>query len=319
MAVGLGNNSYIGVGEEAVYGTVVARSRFLLHNSESIKPAEARVESGSLYRVGRHAAQYNQGNVDVGGDFTFQPRYSSQAWMILLKHLLGSIASSQPDVTAAPTVWRHTFTPANALPTGLSIEVAKDVLAHLHAGCKISSVRMRFAAGSLLDATVSVMGQQTTSISASGLSYTEGNLIVCTNATLTWTGNSQSVLDGDLAIENALTQRHYMSARTTSEPLRSGKRRVSGSFRIHLEDAVLYSDFRNATARSLVVTFTGSSIAGGYSYDMQITLPVSILTDAVAPATDPGPLVVPCSFESFVNDAQANEVSIRITNESSAV
>ena len=319
MPTGIGNNSFVGVGEEVTYGTAVARNRFLLQNSESIAPAEQNVEAGSIYRRGRHALRHVQGRVEVGGDITFNPQYSSQALMIFLKHKLGAIASSQPDVTAAPTVYRHTFTPATALPTGLSIEVGKDVLAHLHAGCKVTSIGMRFTPGEMAECTVGIMGRETTSIDDSALVYTEGKLMVATNTTVTWAGNAQSCRDFTITIDNPLERRYFINSRFTSEPLRSGKTRVTGSFTIELADAVLYSDFRNLTQRALILTATGDTIAGGYAFEALFTMSVAKLVAGVAQANTEGVMTIPYSFEAFLDDNNANELSVRLQNEASGV
>ena len=319
MPTGIGNNSFIGVGEEVAYGTTVARTRFLLQNSESLQVTERRVESGSIYRRGRHANRNVQSQVEVGGDFSFNPQYSSQALMILLKHLLGTIASSQPDTTAAPTVYRHTFTPATALPTGLSIEVGKDILAALFAGCKVRSMTFRFTPGELVECSVSILGREKTRIDDSGLVYTEGKLMVATNTTVTWNGVAQSCKDFSITIENPLDPRYFLNSRYTSEPLRSGKVRVTGSFTIELEGSTLYSDFRNRTERALVLTATGDTIAGGIAFDNVFTMNVATLTEGNANASSEGIIYAPFSFEAFLNDANANEVSVRLTNEASGV
>lgn len=319
MTVALGLGGYIGIGEESTYGTTVARSLFELMNSESIKPNELKVESRSLYRVARDIRRRAQGRIEVGGDIMFDARYSSRFMTTMLKHLIGSVATTQPDVTTAPTAYRHTYTPTDALPTGLSIEVAKDQLAHLHSGCKVDSMSFRFAQGELLETSATIIGRETTSISKTPLSFTDGQLIVCNNASITWNGVTQNVNDGDIRIENVLARRLYMNGgRVTGEPHRNGKRRVSGSFTIDLEDAVLYSDFRNATERVMVITFTGDTIAGAYAYDLVMTANVAELQDGMAQADTEGPLIVRCAFETFINSGNTSELSVRVTNENSA-
>ena len=104
MATAVGvQDAWIGFGEESTYGTPVAASRFLYVNSESVRVSEGKVFSGSLNKVGRNAARQVQGLVSVAGDFSFNPSHSYHAWTMLLKHLLGTVSSAQPDVTTAPT------------------------------------------------------------------------------------------------------------------------------------------------------------------------------------------------------------------------
>ena len=321
MATALGNDSYIGLGAEGTYGTAVARTLFELQNSEGIKPTENKVESRSLYRVARDIRRRAQGRVDNGGNFSFDGRYSSRFFTTLLQHTFGasSSSSSQPDVTTAPTAYRHTFTPQDTLPTGLSVEVSKDVLSHLHTGVKVASLSMRMEQNELLEVNATVIGRETTSIAQTPLTFTDGQLIVCNNVTWTWNGVSQNVIGGEFMIDNPITRRNFMNSRYTSEPLRNGKRRVSGSFRVDFSDAVIYSDFRNATERVMVITLTGDTIAGAYAFEMLITMNVTELQDAFPQADNEGPLVLPVNFDGFIDSGNTSEVTLRVTNENSAV
>jgi len=319
MTVAVGAlGGYLGFGAEGTYGSAVARTRFLLHNTESLKATDQKVEAPSINSVSRDIRRRTQGFVDVGGDFSFNPNLSASAFTMLLEHVLGTVATSQPDVTTAPTAYRHTFTPANALPTGLSIEVGKDQLSHLHTGCKVARLGLRYEAGQQLECTVGILGREQTSIARTPLSFTDGNLVPLTNSTLTWNGVSMNVLGGDFAIENPLMGLHFMNSRYISEPVRNGKRRVSGTFRIYLEDATIWSDFRNATERVCVITFTGPTIAGAFAYDIAITCNVSEPQDASSQADTEGPIVQPVSFECFINSGNSNEISLRVTNENAA-
>lgn len=321
MATALGNDSYIGLGAEGAYGTAVARTLFELHNRESMKPTEVKVEAPSIYRRSRDIRRRAQGRVDAGGDFSFAGRYSSRFFTTLLQHAFGSGSSSstQPDVTTAPTVYRHTFTPQDTLPTGLSLEVAKDVASHLHVGAKVTSLAMRFEQNELLDVSATTIYRETTSIAPTPLTYTDGQIIVCNNVTFSWNSTNLNVIGGDLTFDNALTRRNFINSRFTSEPLPNGKRRVAGSFRVEFEDATLYSDWRNATERVCAITFTGDTIAGAYAYEMLLTMNVAEAQDAIAPADNEGPLIVPVSFEAFINSGNSSEITLRMTNENSAV
>jgi hypothetical protein len=319
MPTGVGvQDAWIGLGEESVYGTSVARTRWLFHNTESIRAIENKNFAGALHKVGRNAARQVQGLVGVSGDFSFNPGLSYHAYTMLLKHLMGTVSSSQPDTTAAPTVYRHSFTPADALPTGLSLEVGKDVLSHLFDGCKVTGMRFAGSAGALLDCSVSIIGRQSSSISDSGESLTEGNIPPLTDTTATFGGTTLNVIDFSISVENALTVRNFVNSRFTSEPLRNGKRRVSGSFRVELEDASLWSDWRNATRRALTITVNGLTITGSYKYYTKFTMPVVELVEAQAQADTEGPLVIPVSFEAFYDTTNENELTIEVQNENSA-
>lgn len=309
---------FLGLAEESVYGTPVAATRFLYINGESIRATENKAYSPAIAKVSRQAARNVQGRVDVGGDFTFNPGLSYHGFTMLLKHLLGTVATATPDSTAAPTVRRHTFTPADALPAGLTLEVGKDLLSHRFEGCKVTSMRFSGSQGELLAVTAGILGQDVASIADSAPVLTEGNIPNCTNATLSWGGTNLDVTNFDLAIENPIAPRFFIDSRFTDEPARAGQRRVSGTFTTELQDATLWSDWRNQTRRQIILTVTGASIAGGYSFDVQFTLPVTELMEGQAQLDAEGVLTIPVAFESFADASNANEVSIRVTNENVA-
>ena len=311
-------NGFLGLGEESVYGTPVAASRFLFINSESIRATENKVYSPAIAKVSRQSARQVQGRVDVGGDFTFNPGLSYYGFTMLLKHLLGTVSSAQPDVTAAPTAYRHTFSLADALPTGLTLEVGKDLVGHRFEGCKIQSMRLSGSAGEMLAVSCGILGRDVDSIDDSEPVLTEGHIPVCTNATLSWGGTNHDVISFDIAIENPLAPRNFIDSRFTDEPARSGQRRISGNFTTEFQSAALWSDWRNATRRSLILTVTEAAIAGGYSYDLSITLPVTELQEGQAQLDTEGVLTIPVAFESFANASNTSEIALYVTNENSA-
>lgn len=322
MAVGTGIQSYAMLGEESVYGTTVARDIGLLFNSESLRAEEIFAVADDLYRRGRHKGTVAQGRIETGGDINFNPRYGNRGFTRLLKHALGSVSSVQPDITTNPLAYRHTFTPADALPKGLDIEIAKGIHSHLHSGCKVASLRLSFSAGEKMTASATFVGrEQTVVASPTSLSLVagEGNLIVANNASLTWNGATVSrVISGEVSIENPIDRIFDISSRYTLEPENSGKRRISGNFVFQVQDDVIYNDYRNNNRRALVLTITGATISGAYAYDLVFTIAVAELRDAIQSADSPGVLTATAAFECYLDDANASEVSIRVTNGNSA-
>src|SRR3990172_11182730 len=116
--VGLGLLGYVGIGQETSYGVAVARTNFFEINEENFETSEGRIESVALSRVGIRNTKLAQGGIGVQGGFSFDGLYAG--WERPLKHLMGSVVSTQPDPTSNATVWDHKFTVADVLPTGLT-------------------------------------------------------------------------------------------------------------------------------------------------------------------------------------------------------
>lgn len=322
MTIAVGNRSYIGIGEEVTWGTAVAPDVFLLHNSEDLKADDEHLQAGEVFRVGVNADARVQGKVTVAGGFTYNPRYFGKALARLLYHALGTKATARPDITSSATVYRHTLTPADELPTGLTVEVNKHLDAHVFSGCLVQSLRFGFDAQGLMTLAVAMMGKDGTNqdIPTAIANYTEGHVVAIVNASVVLAGTTYKVLGGDLAIENALEPIYIPSARTPQSIVRGAEpRTVTGSFRAYLEDVSLWSRYRNFQRGTLTLTFTGSAIDANYNYDLVFTLPVTLQTSGTPQADSKGPLVVNTAFQCFMDGGNANECSIRVTNTSSTI
>ena len=323
MAISTGLQSYVMTGLETAYGTAVARDLGILHTRESLRATDEVLESSSLYRVGRHSGQVAQGRVSVGGDVEWQPRYNNRTLARLFQQALGARSTVRPDITSNPLVYQHTITPADDLPTGLSIEVVRKAgvsapSTFLFTGMKTTSLRFSFTQNEMATLVAGFMGQQQAKVAsptALALLGGEGHVIKADNVSVTYNGVAQGrVMSGEFAVENPLDPQYDVSSRLTKEPQRSGHRRVTANFRFQVEDAVLYDYWRNENAYELVITFTGKAISGAYSYELKFTTTIARLSEAVGNADGSGVLEATASVDALLDDVTANELSVRITN-----
>ncbi len=111
---GLGMNSWIGFGSESSYGTPVTPTEFIEIESETLMKEVARIEAMSILRRGTVDNKIISGQVQVGGDISFPVQFDG--WLLLAYQAFGGVANSQPDVTNAPTAYRHRFTIEDVLP-----------------------------------------------------------------------------------------------------------------------------------------------------------------------------------------------------------
>src|SRR6266404_6209230 len=104
-----GLSAQFGMVDESTYNVAVTVSRFLEFNSETLEQTIDRVSSTGL-RVGRktpRTSQFVAGRKSVQGDVDID--FQQQGMGLLLKHMLGTVTSAQPNVGSAPTAWEHTF------------------------------------------------------------------------------------------------------------------------------------------------------------------------------------------------------------------
>lgn len=323
MGVGLGLTGYLGFGQETVYGTPVARVNFLEINDENMGVDEPKIESAALAQVGIRSTKVAQGMISTGGDFNFDASYAG--WERLLKHVCGNIVSSRPDVTSSPTVWDHTFTIADQLPTGLTIEVFRGTetfltepnKAFVYAGCLISNMNISCGADDLMKIGVNVMGQQEARAAKSTPVYDNSTLAVFHQGTLKWNDSDVEAHSFSLDINNSLEMRAKLGSRLTRQPKRSGKLDVSGSFQAEFINWDQYDDFRAATNRAIVIQFIGPVIINSFSNQITITLAVSKINTYRVVLNQPGRLIVDIQFKAYRTES-AGELSIVMRNTTTA-
>jgi len=317
MAIGLGHKSYIGVGDESVWGTPVARTKFLelVTGGDGLAVKEEKILVQGVKDIGvRGDIEVQQGAVSVEGSLTLEVPYDGAEK--LFKHAFGSVASSQPNPGTDPTVWQHIFTIADALPAGMTIEVNRDVTAFVYEGCKVNS--MEFSVGGpteLLRIVADLLGEDVATASATSPTFTSVNRFSAPQAVLLWNAVQLNVQQFSIKLDNKLdADRRFIGSRLRSEPLRSGKIEVTGSFMAEFDSTAQYTDFRNGANRILKVTFTGPSIGVlTQKYTFLLECNVSQIMDYPVSVDDEGRITVEIQFRAF-RDATSNELKLTLTN-----
>lgn len=319
MGVGVGFRGHFGYGEESTYGTAVARSHFTEINSESVQLEEARIESESLYRRGIINTRVSQGAKTVNGDVEFEAGYGG--WLKLAKHAFGRVDTSTPDPTSASTVKRHKFTIQDTLPTGLTVELYRDTgdfvtgpnEAHLYSGCKISSMSFDCAVDEILKVGVSFIGRDENRGAKSTPNFSTERLAVYHQGKLVWGSDELPVENFNVSLNNNLEYRPKLNSRVTREPLPSGKVEVTGSFTTEFDNEAQYDDFRNATERALVITFTGLNISGSFDRYIKLTCNVVILSSVRMMLNNVGRIMAEIDFKAY-RSLTLNELELEVQN-----
>jgi len=271
--------------DEATFGTSPTVTRFLEFNNETLDQSIERVQSSGL-RVGRRvlrSSQWVKGRVGVAGDVEFD--WQSMGMGLVLKHMLGNIASSQPNVGSAPTVWEHKGTVGQLDGKSFTCQIGKgdstgNQRAFTYAGCKIPKWELSCDVDGILTLKASIDAISETTATALGAAT-----YAATTTPLIWVGGTITLPGGatgnvkkfDLQGDNGLkTDRYFMqgtNSGTKKEQLEAALRPYSGTASIEFSDLTAYNLFVNGTVGQMTAFFAGANIASTYNYALEITMP----------------------------------------------
>jgi hypothetical protein len=325
MGVGVGLTGFLGFAKETTYGTPVPRTNFLEINSEAIETQEKVVESAALAQVGIRTTRRAQGAVSIAGSFDYDAAYSG--WERLLTECMGSISSQQPDVTGSPTVWDHTISIADQLPTGLTFEVFRGTetfvtepnKSFVYQGCQITQVQMSCKVDDLLKVQFQMFGQQEARQAKSTPVYPTDPLAVFTQGVCQWNANDVFAENFMITFNNDLEQRFKLGSRFTRQPTRRGKLSVEVSFDAEFTDWSQYDDFRNATQRQFIAQFIGPSIPGTpFFRQITMTIPIGIIIAHKVNLKQPGRLIMNITAKAYRDGLGTNELSVVFRNTTTA-
>lgn len=297
LAGGLG--SQFGMVDETTFGSPVTVSRFVEFNDESIQKSVTRINSSGL-RAGRRVLRTTQwvpGDTNVSGDVDFE--FQQQGMGLLLKHMLGVVASSQPNVGSAPTVWEHKFTVGQLDGKSFTFQIAAadtsgTQRAFTWSGGKIAKWDLSIAVDGILTlkATLDAITESTAIAAATATYASSAFPLVFTGATVTLPGGATgNVSKFDLNGDNGQALARYFmttNAGTKKEQLESTLRAYAGSIDVEFNDMSAYNLFVNGTVGQMTAFFEGQNISGAYNYALEVTLPAVRFDGARPNVSGPG-------------------------------
>lgn len=274
-----------GFAEESTYGTIVTPNRFLEFVNESLERRQQTAVSNGIKSGRRYGGQGRRiTRSDAGGSVGFE--VAQAGFGLFFKHLLGSVATAQPDATNDPTVYEHTFTPGTL--TGKSLTLQKGVekpdgtvQAFTYEGSKVVSAEFSNDQDGLLmlDLEFDCEAESTaTALAAASyttptvFTYSEGSLEIDDSVL----ANVRSV--GSLGIQNnLLTERYFLgNSGLKSEPINVPFDTIGGSLDVEFQNLTnFYNLFTADTAAKLELIYIGGVIAGGtgsFNYELHITI-----------------------------------------------
>lgn len=295
MTASGGLSAQFGMVDETTIGTSPTVSRFLEFNNETVGQTIERIPSSGM-RVGRkvlRSSQWVPGHKSVQGDIEFE--WQSMGMGLLLKHMMGTITSAQPNAGSNPTVWEHTAvvgpTDGKSFTCQLGMgDTSGTQRAFTYAGCKIPKWDLSVAVDGLLILKPSIDGWSETSATAlAAATYAATTTpLVWTGGTITLPGAATSnVTKFDLTGDNGQdVSRFFMqgsaASATKKEQLEADLRAYSGTVSLEFGDLTAYNLFVNGTVGSMTAFFAGANISGIYNYALEITMP-AVRYDGVSP------------------------------------
>lgn len=224
--------------------------------------------------------------------------------------------SSHTAGTSVVTAFDHTFTLTDDLPVGLTMEVDRDITAFIYDGCKVNTLGMSIDTGGFLLLNVGIIGQDETTGSVTSATLPTANLVCFVTGVVTYGGSTKNVKSANFTLNNNLsTDRRFIGSRTMSEPQRSAKIEVTGTMTIEFETTAEYDDFRNATSRTLVLTFTELTALKGTIYrTITVTFPIIKLTGKTPTISDAGVIMLELPFKAYATDSATREFNVVVRN-----
>jgi len=310
----VGVGSFLGFGEQTGYSTKVSPTKFLplISGGDSLVREEARIETGGIDSIGFSSTRFTRGRSDVSGSEEIEILYEGTE--LLFKHLFGQVATTQPDPSNAPNVYDHTFTIADTLPVGLTVEVNRGGTSFFVTGANIQSATLTQDLEAFMTLSMDIIGRVMAIGTASNDSIPTVNGFTAPDVLLQWNAIQQQVSTWNVVINNTLDpDRIFIGGRFKKQPVRGGRIEVTGGIEVEFIDDVLFTDFINATQRALVISSVGTTIEGGFNNSFTLTVPIAVLTAAPIQVSDEGRITYTADFKAF-RSAGVNEVTLVIRN-----
>lgn len=244
----------VGIGEESVYGTSVARTNWRpLRPGESVQRRTVTSPIDDLY-VGKGFGSPRRAvdAEEVGGRIPLLMSYTRVG--MWLKHMLGAV------VTTGSGPYTHTYKPA-ALPTSLTIEKLRGTATNSETvkGVKVSGWEMSVSARQRMMLDIDVMCETTNRSTAGSETFGGADDFVLHSqaGNLNFNSVNYTLISMSLKGDNGLERRDQLESILTDEPAESQNRVYTLEFEMEDGDDNLYTAEAAQTGADVTITFTG--------------------------------------------------------------
>lgn len=311
----VGFKSWVGVGEESVYGTPVAITNWNEIISESMGMTRVPTPKSSMRRGS--PSNFFQPTKQIGGTINFELMF--EGYLKWLKHLFGSVATVE---TEAATRWTHTFTINNDLPTGLTVEIYRVLQSFQYHGIMVNQGNFTLEADQTLKMDLELIGEDESKISASTPTFPTELLAQFAQGVFTIDATPFDVDTCNFQLNNGLIARPKVGSATTKRPARNELREVSGSFAKDWETAdiaAIYDKWAAGTPVVLKLDITGPTLGAG-NYKITLDVPRAVLQGEPPKIGGPGVIKTTIPWQGFYDEAGTQDaIKLTVVNGQSSV
>ena len=303
-------NRYLGLGKESTYGTAVAATRYL-EAIASIKPDQGWIIpppiASRAFRKRNLGPYRARGTI---GDFPVEPENIGE----LLLGAFGSV-STQNLVTG---VYKHTFSPANILPS-YSVRMGVEQTERILVGGLVESLTVKFAHDKDIQASAEILSgfvEQKAIIGSPTISALQAlNMQNAASVLTIDVMNKRNIIyDLELTIKNNIPfDKGDLSGRTFATK-RVGQREVSGKLSAYFDDTTEYDRFIAGTEFTLIITAQGPLIVTDYYYKLGFEARKCVYSGGV-PDVKPQnePLVIDAPFKALYDTTDGFNAEAKAT------
>ena len=325
MATGLGYKTTVGFGTEADYGSRVVATKWIELNTggDGLTVTEERLHSASVFGLSSGRDDMRKGAIAVAGDVAFDMRYGGME--MLLQAAMGNVVTTQMGGTAS-SEYMHVFKIQDTLGTDekafLSLEILKDITGFRAEGVMVNTMDLAITNTGFLICTLGLIGKEMGTGTCVSATFGTQPLVTFAEGALSWAGTSTPVSAAKIHLDNKLsTDRRFIGSRYISQPLRTGKIEVTGSFTAEFTGTELYNDFRDAQERALKLKFDGGAIGGGGTdnWTFEVNSANIRLTGGVPVVDNEGVIHLEAPFKAYSQGTGTREMEITLINETASI
>jgi hypothetical protein len=312
MAIGAGIGAQLGIVTETTYGTAVTVTRFYEFNMENLKYDKKTVVGQGLRAGGQLPRSQRRVVTTFAGSGDFEMDLPTRGLGLLLGHATGTMAST---VTTSTGVYTYTFILADTYGKSMTVEAGVPQyggtsISKKLAGAKVSSFELSVANGEIAKGKFSIDASAFTMTgSPATASYPlQGSIFHFAQGAVTIDGSAvANIKEFSVAVDNTLkTDRYNLGALgAKSEQGINGFRSITGSLTAEFTDSVLLNKFLTDSTASIVVTFTGSTIASSYKETLSITIPAAKFNADTPNVSGPGVVDLAMTFDAYDDGTNA--------------
>jgi hypothetical protein len=311
----------MGVGEESVWATEVARTKFFENDEDGIKAIRERADA-TKFR-GRSKNLIVPGKSGAAGPIGLELHYEGHE--VLIKHLMGADVVTT-DEDAPNNVKRHVFKLSDSPRIGLSLEAYRGAAdAVLYTGVRPNAGTFTIEQDAIARLSLDLMAKQEDNTEAASTpTFPSHNPILWSHVTALWGGAAKEIQRFECTVtQNLDGDRRKLGDREVLAMEPAERREVTGQIEMFFESDGEYDDFLAETERILKITAEGAAITPSASkYTMIWEFKRALFTGETPAPDGPGGFSIILPFEAYgeaIPSPTFNPLEVTMINQTASV